>query len=155
MRWWYGFLIVVLVLNSIALGLIYWRLDRLAKQFPFALLESSIKTQNEIAVKLNSIQSLLSATTSKNNPPSVLGMADLLPDKTGSSSPASSFISVAPNVVESVPVYKEQAEFSAILGQLIPDYKYPYFSKTSDWYLVSLSSGKTGWVKAGSVTENP
>lgn len=155
MRLWYFCLILVLLLNSVGLGLVYWRLEHLANQFPLALLESSIKTQSEITTQLTSIQTLLSAQTPTTSPSTVLGMADLLPDKSESSTPSSTYISVPANATTAVPVYKEQATFSPVLGQLIPDYKYPFYSKTADWYLVNLSAGKTGWVKASQVTETP
>ncbi len=154
MRLWYTCLILLVLSNSVGLGLIYWRLDHLAQRFPFALLESSVKTQSEIATKLNNLQSLFAAIVPASSPSPVLGMADLLPDKPGNPAPSSNtFISVNKDAPEAVPVYKEQADFSVVLGQLVPDYKYPYYTKTADWYLVSLASGKTGWVKASLVRE--
>ncbi|TSC86760.1 MAG: hypothetical protein G01um101416_614 [Microgenomates group bacterium Gr01-1014_16] len=54
-----------------------------------------------------------------------------------------------------VNVYQEQAEFSAVIGQLLPDYSYPYYTKLDDWYLVNFADSKTGWVPAQNVIVNP
>ena len=52
-------------------------------------------------------------------------------------------------------VYKEQADFSSTIGQLIPGQKYPYDVKLNGWYQVNLSDGnKSGWVKAEQVEES-
>jgi hypothetical protein len=153
MRWWHISLLVLVVINSVGLGLIYRRVNNLARQFPLAQLESSIKAQMEIAARLDGLQSLMAALPPAKTASTVLGMADLLPDKAieATSSPIT-YVTVAKDYTSPVLVYKEQADFSAVLGQLIPDYKYPYYSKADNWYLVSLANDKAGWVQATHVS---
>lgn len=149
------FLVVVVLINTLGLGLIYWRVNRLTTQIPLNLLVTSIKNQADISAKLDGLQGLLATNNKLPTNNNVLGIADLLPDTVVNPNGTSPTTFVTMNKdMGKVSVYKEQADFSSVLGQLIPDYKYPYYTKTSDWYLVSLTDGKTGWVKASSVSES-
>jgi len=138
----------------VGLGVIYWKLEHPKQQFPYALLESNLQAQSETSAKLTSLQSLITSTSPLRATTGVLGVADLLPDKVrdATTSPTT-FVTAIKDSPLSVKAYKEQAEFSTVLGQLIPDYNYPYYTKVNDWYLILLSDGKTGWVKASTVTE--
>jgi hypothetical protein len=150
---WHATLTVLAVFNLVALGLVYQKLNTFGNKFPYELLQSNIQSQADILTKLGSVQNLLASGQSLDSTPNVMGMADLMPDKVNTNTPdTNNFIVVAKTQMESVPVYKEQAEFSAVLGRLVKDYHYPYFTKIEDWYLVSLENGQTGWVKSANVT---
>ncbi len=157
LRVWRVFLTIFLILNSVGLGLVYWKVSTFSRQFPFSVLESSLKNQVEISAKLDGLQNTLTTgrITPKTNT-TVLGIADLLPDKSTAAGQMATakFVTIAKAVTTPVSVYKEQAEFSAVVGQLVPEYKYTYSAKIGDWYLINLSDGKTGWVKSSLVTES-
>jgi hypothetical protein len=157
LRVWRVFLTIFLLVNSVGLGLVYWKVATFSRQFPFSVLESSLKNQAEISAKLDGLQNTL--TTGRITPKTgttVLGIADLLPDKSTAEGQitALKYVSVPKNSTASVSVYKEQADFSAVVGQLVPEYKYSYMAKVGDWYLVNLADSKTGWVKASLVVES-
>jgi len=154
MPWWYKIVSLVLIVNLIGLGLVYYEVARLKNQIPYSALQALVKSETEIVAKLNGLQNQLAQAQSLTLSSEVLGMADLLPDVSNSSVSASNhFISISDKSAEAVNVYKEQADFSAIIGQLVPDYTYPYYTKLDDWYLVNFKDAKTGWVKASLVRE--
>lgn len=155
MRLWRACLILLLLANTAGLALIYKKIDDLSKLFPFALLQDSIQVQSEISTQLSSIQSLLSQKSSPDSPTTVLGISELLPDKSSEqNASANHFVTTIKDSTKPVNAYKEQAVFSEVLGQLLPDYKYPYFAKIGNWYLIGLTGSVTGWVQAQEVTEN-
>ena len=156
MRLWYAVFSLVLIANFIGLGLIYHRVARLENKIPNEQLQALIKNETDVLTRLNGLQSQLALTQSLTRSPEVLGMTDLLPEASNSSISISNHsISIPKNSTDPVNVYKEHAEFSAVLGQLLPDYSYPYYTKLDDWYLVNFAEQKTGWVKAQNVTVNP
>lgn len=155
MRKWYILSIAVLILNFAGFGLLYNKLELLSRQLPLSGQQESIKNVNEIQAQLTQLQNQLAQSHPVTNLNPVLGAVDLLPDRSATSANTSStFISISSDWTSPVKVYKEQAQYSAVLGQLIPDYKYPYYTKLDGWYLVSLSDDKTGWVKVEGVFEN-
>lgn len=155
MRKWHIFLIVVLILNFVGFGLLYNKLELLSRQPPLSGQQETIKKGVEIQAQLNQLQNQLAQSHPVTNLNPVLGAIDLLPDRPNTSANTSStFISISSDWTSPVKVHKEQAEYSTVLGQLIPDYKYPYYTKLDGWYLVSLTGGETGWVKAEGVFEN-
>lgn len=149
------FLVVIVLVNSLGLLLIYHNLNQLAAKIPLDLLVTSIKNQADISAKLDGLQGVLAANRQLPAAKNVLGIADLLPDTVSNpdGTAPTTFVTTNKNG-PSVAVYKEQADFSAVLGQMVPDYKYPYYSKADGWYLISLTDGKTGWVKASLVSES-
>lgn len=156
MRWWYAVFSLVLIANFVGIGLIYHRITRLENQIPSSQLQALVKSQSDVLARLNGLQSYLALTPSLANSPKVLGLADLLPDASNSSISASYHsISISKDSPDPVNVYQEQAEFSAVIGQLLPDYSYPYYTKLDDWYLVNFADSKTGWVPAQNVIVNP
>lgn len=153
MRGWLISSIVVSILNFAGLGLLYYKLEHVSRQFPTATLETAIKNEAEIQTQLALLQKQLAQSLPLANLPS--GIADLLPDRSDTATNSSNtFITISSDWPAPVKVHKEQADYSAVLGQLIPDYKYPYYTKLDGWYLVSLD-GQTGWVNAVGVFENP
>ena len=155
MRLWRACLVLLLLVNTAGLALIYKKLDNLEKLFPFTLLQDSVQTQTQISTQLATIHTLLSKNT-RSSSVSVLGMSELLPDKsTDISSSEGHYVSVTKDASQETKVYKEQAIYSTVLGRLVPDYKYPYFTKVGNWYLIGLSAGVTGWVEGGNVTTSP
>ena len=149
MRLWYSCLILLLLTNTVGLGLIYHRLDALSAAFPIQLLQDNLKSQADTSAKLTSLQNLISESLPGNVPPQVLGISDILPDKSNPQLSATSrLLQSKAGQAKPTYAYQEQADFSAILGQLVPGYNYPYYLKQGDWYLVGLSDNKSGWVKA-------
>lgn len=166
MRWLYVLSVVaVLVINTVGLAVIYRRLDKFLQSSPPNALDAVRANTAEIADKLTAMQNQLTRLQSPDSSSSVLGitaspfpnqLSDLLPDIPDSISTRSySHISISKDVSEPVNVYKEQADFSTIIGQLIPGQKYPFSTKLNNWYQVNLAEGKTGWVKAAQVYEIP
>lgn len=155
MRAWFICLILLFSANLVGLGLIYTKLSALPKLLPIQELNLALKNQSEISTQLASLQNSWAKSNKVDLPNSVLGMSDLLPDKTTNQNITSNhFITTKPDT-NPVYVYKEQAEFSQTMGSLIAGYRYPYFGKVGDWYLIGLSDGLTGWVKADTVIETP
>lgn len=147
------------ITNIVTLSLIYSHIGKLSPTSPTSKVASDNYTQvierlDHIAAQLDQIQSanppVLGATA-----PSAPGLiSDLLPDISYDMSNGSKrFLSTSKDVSGQVKVYKEQADFSPVVGQLVPDYKYPYTTKLNNWYLVELSGDITGWVKANDVHE--
>ncbi|MDO8487703.1 MAG: SH3 domain-containing protein [bacterium] len=162
MRQWHLLsVVVVLALNTIGLGMVYLRLNKPLQMSATASLEAVRLNTAEISDKLVNIQDQLTRLqTPQTN--SILGLAsaksdqlsDLLPDIPNSATSVSlRYISVSEDFTDSVVIYKEQADFSSVIGQLVPGQKYPFSTKLSDWYQINLSGGKTGWVKAAHVHE--
>lgn len=156
MRWWPIYLIVILALNLAGFGLLYYKLELISRQFPPSGLEATLKNGVEIQAQLTRLQNQLVQSLPVAILPSVLRVADLLPDRsTAPASPSGTFITISADWTAPVNVYKEQAQYSAVLGQLVPDYQYPYYTKLDGWYLVGLLDGQTGWVNSIGVFENP
>ncbi len=160
-RWHFWSIFIITLINSVSLGLIYSHLGKLARQPAVVPQEIAAGKNTDIIERLNLIQSQLAQIQSAAS--SVLGAAtptgptqlsDLLPDISYDiSSTSKRYISIPKDVSDPVKVYKEQADFSPVVGQLVPDYKYPYSTKLNNWYRVALSGDITGWVKADSVRE--
>lgn len=166
MRWLYVLSVVaILVINTVGLVVIYRRLDKSLQSSPPNALAAIRTNTAEIADKLTAMQNQLTRLQSPDSDSSVLGitaspfpnqLSDLLPDIPDSTSTVSySYISISKDISEPVNVYKEQADFSAVIGQLMPGQKYPFPAKLNNWYQVNLAEGKTGWVKAVQVYEIP
>ncbi len=149
------------ILNSVGLGLIYSRLTQLDRQSPPASPPDAPGKESQILERLDLIQAQLAQIQS--NATTVLGAAtptspsqlsDLLPDLSNTLTNTSQrYLSISKDITDSVKIYKEQADFSPIVGYLVPDYKYPYSTKLNNWYRVELSGDITGWVKADYVRE--
>ena len=155
MRLLYTTLILLLMVNLVGLGVIYHKLDSLP-QFPYQLLQDNAKTQSETSAKITNLENLLAKILPESSQPTVLGLSDILPEKSNrETNTPNHFISPMKDLKGQVQVYKEQADFSTVLGQLIVDYKYPYFAKQGSWYLIGLTDNKTGWVKASQIIEIP
>jgi len=166
MRWLHvSFVVAILVINIVGLAVIYRRLDKFLQYSPPNALAAVRADTAEIADKLTAMQNQLTRLQSPDSDSPVLGitasslpnqLSDLLPNIPDSTSTTSySYISISEDVSEPVNVYKEQADFSAVIGQLIPEQKYPFFAKLNNWYQVNLAEDKTGWVKAVQVYEIP
>jgi len=159
---WRNFLPVgmILTINTVGLAMIYGRIDKLLKLYPPNTLEAVRFNTAEIADKLTQVQGQLTLLQLPENS-DVLGtqteqLSDLLPDIPDASSTTSyHYISVSEEFTDSVKIYKEQADFSLVLGQLVPGQKYPFSDHLNNWYHINLSRGITGWVQAAHVHEIP
>ena len=155
-RWHLVSILTLLVINVVGLTVIYRRVDKFTKLYHPSALEAVRLNTAELADRLTQIQNQLTLLRLPENSP-VLGTAsDLLPAIPDTSSTTSyHYISVSEDFTGSVKIYKEQADFSPVLGQLVPGQKYPFTDHTASWYHVNLSGGISGWVQAAHVHETP
>ena len=165
-RWHILTVIIFLAINTVGSGIIYWRLSHPLPLSSPKSLEAVRLTTAEIADKLVGIQDQLTRLQASDSNSGVLGatassgqtgqLSDLLPYIPNSTTSTSiSYVTISKNFTDPVNVYKEQADFSSTIGQLIPGQKYPYDVKLNGWYQVNLSDGnKSGWVKAEQVEES-
>ena len=174
MRWWHVWPIVVaLIINSAGLGLIYLRFNSLPQPVSPPPSPISVSANQEVMDKLTLIQNQLSQLQSQNAPVPVLGTADsytsgqlsdLLPEisasptpylSKGSTNTSQRYITVSNAQPGQIDVYKENASFSPVVGQISYGSKYAFSTKLNNWYLITLPSGKIGWVNSQYVKEVP
>lgn len=161
-RWHFLPVGMILIINTVGLTMIYRRIDKFLKLYPPNALEAVRLSTAEIADKLTSVQGQLTLLQLPENS-SALGtttsaptgqLSDLLPDIPDASSTTSlRYISVSEGFTDSVRIYKEHADFSPVIGQLVPGQKYPFSGQLNNWYQINLSRGITGWVQAAHVHE--
>lgn len=152
--WIFAFLVILLSANIFGLVTVYKKLHTLSAFFPLTKLDEIARSQGQLDAKIAGLERLMAQNTSSTLPDSILGASDILPDKTNNQNLTPKFLQTKDSSTPTQ-VYKEQADFSSLVGQLVPGYHYPYFTKMGDWYLIGLNEDLTGWVKSEEIVELP
>lgn len=146
-------IVVALIINSVGLVLIYNKL-KISPAAKLDLISSSQKYQqilDELASMRNQPQPqnaepVLGSTTDSGQ------LSDLLADPTPNPTPVG-YLAITSSQNSPVDVYKESASFSPVIDKIVYGQKYPFTTNLNNWYLVTLPSGKTGWVNSQYVKE--
>ncbi len=146
-------IVVALLINITGLSLIYSRL-KISPAAKLDLISSNQKYQqilDELASMRNqpqtqTVEPILGSATDSG------GLSDLFADPTPNPTPVG-YLAITSSQNSQVDVYKESASFSPVIDKIVYGQKYPFTSVLNNWYLITLPSGKTGWVNSQYVKE--